>query len=52
MQIAKEEMAKVFTEWLNRYNANPAEFNDYDTVTSDYGDNCTEYFCKLLGEIR
>ncbi len=51
MNITQEKLSKLFTEWLDRYNSNPEEFEALYGESTTYGDVCAAYLIKLDGEI-
>ncbi|CVK18495.1 hypothetical protein [Sporomusa sphaeroides] len=52
MNLTKEQMAAVFTEWMRRYEENPESFAAEYGEPAEYGPAAAEYFCKLLKEMR
>lgn len=52
MKLTKKEIANVFRYWLNDYNENPDDFNEEYGEVEDYGDNCAEYFSKVVKILR
>ncbi len=53
--IRHERMVIIFNVWLNRYLANPSEFDTYTdsngNTYSDYGEQCVCYFDKIADEL-
>lgn len=51
MTITQERLATLFTEWLRRYNEDPAEFQKYGDTLS-YGESSARYLMKLDAEVK
>jgi hypothetical protein len=48
--VTKDSLAVLFTEWLDRYNADPSEFREYGDSLA-YGECCSSYIIELNGEV-
>ena len=57
IEVTREELAKVFTEWERRYREEPERFQSEAVkllreTPETYGEACAPYFVFILDELR